>query len=206
MIKNIIFDWSGVVKDAVNAQLWKVNKIFEIYGVSPIPLEEFKENFSLPYMPFYNKYLPDLTREEQDPIYTELSSRVDCPKSPAFPGIIDLIKKLKKENHYLAIVSTDLPETLLKEMKEYGLENIFDDIFTNIYHKEESVSDLIIKRKLDKDSTCFIGDSNHELEVAKTTDIKSVAVTWGFTSEDRLKTYNPDFVAHNVKELGEILL
>jgi len=205
MIKNIIFDWSGVVKDAVGAQLWKVNKIFEKYGVKEISLEEFKENFKLPYMILYNMYLPDLKKEDQDIFYKELSLREDCPHSISFPGITDLIKRLKEEGYYLAVVSSDLPETLLPEIKEYNLENIFEDIINNTHDKTEAVNNLIIKNKLDKNNTYFIGDSNHEVEVAKSTGIKSIAVTWGFATEKNLRLENPDFVAHDVKELEEIL-
>jgi len=33
-MKNIIFDWSGVVKDAVEVELWKVNKAFNKFGMN----------------------------------------------------------------------------------------------------------------------------------------------------------------------------
>jgi beta-phosphoglucomutase-like phosphatase (HAD superfamily) len=63
-MKNIIFDWSGVVKDTVTAQLWIVNKIFKKYDVDEITLEEFKESWQQPYMGFYKKYLKDKFTEE----------------------------------------------------------------------------------------------------------------------------------------------
>ena len=58
-MKNIIFDWSGVVRDTVTGQLWIVNKIFEKYNVSKISLEEFRENWKQPPALFYQKYLPE---------------------------------------------------------------------------------------------------------------------------------------------------
>lgn len=204
-MKNIIFDWSGVVKDAVGAQLWKVNKIFSKYGHRDISMEEFKENFKLPYMILYNLYLPDLKKEDQDILYRELSLSPDCPVSGPFPGIIDLIKKLKAEGNYLAIVSSDPYETFHAEIKDYGIESIFEDIVVDIHHKEEDVKSIIEKRKLDKNQTYFIEDSNHEIEVSKSLGIKSVAVTWGFATEKNLRLENPDFIAHSVKELSEIL-
>lgn len=204
-MKNIIFDWSGVVKDAVGAQLWKVNKIFERYEVEKISMEEFRKNFKQPYMDFYHTYLPNLGIVEQDEIYRELSFNKDCPESNSFPNIVNLIKRLKEEGNYLAIVSSDFSETLLPEMKKYGLDNIFQDIITYVHNKEEGIYSLIKKRKLNKSNTYFIGDSNHEIEVSKITGIKSIAVTWGFATEETLKKENPDFIVHNIKELEEIL-
>lgn len=125
-------------------------------------------------------------------------------QSGSYPGIIGLIKKMKKDGNYLAIVSSDSPEFLLKEIEEYGLENIFDDMVMEVHNKEEGVLDIIKKRKLNKDNTYFIGDSNHEIEVAETAGIKSIAVTWGFSTEERLKILSPDYMVHNIKELEYI--
>ena len=50
MIKNIIFDWSGVVKDAVKIHLCVVNKMFDEFGVDRITLDELKENWVENYL------------------------------------------------------------------------------------------------------------------------------------------------------------
>jgi len=91
-------------------------------------------------------------------------------------------------------------------MKEYGLENIFENVDTNVHDKTKAVSDLIEKGKLEKSSTYFIGDTNHEIEVSKALGIKSIAVTWGTCTEKNLRLETPDFVVHDVKELEEILI
>jgi len=44
-----------------------------------------------------------------------------------------------------------------------------------------------------------------EIEVSRKLEIKSVAVTWGLSSEVSLKNEKPDFLAHDVKELAGIL-
>jgi|SRR3989344_4037229 len=203
-MKSVILDWSGVVKDAVGSHLWIVNRMFKKFGISEISLEELRQNWEQPYMLFYKKYIPNLSLEEQKKNYREAILSEECPKSESFPGIVELIKKLKNQRVYLAIVASDLPETVLPEIKEYGLENIFDEIFTNVHDKFETVRDLINKQNLDSEDTFFIGDSNHEIDVAKKAGINSVAVTWGFCSESRLKSSHPNFIAHNAEELEEI--
>ena len=55
MFKNIIFDWSGVVKDAVEDHVWVVNKMFKNLGGKEISLEEMRQNWEQPYMKFWNK-------------------------------------------------------------------------------------------------------------------------------------------------------
>lgn len=129
-----------------------------------------------------------------------------CPKSAAFSDVVNLINVCKKRNYFLAVVSSDFSETLLPEVKQYGLENIFDEIVTDVSDKLEPVRKMIQEKKLQLENTFFIGDSNHEIEVAKKAGIKSIAVTWGFTSESELRAKNPDYLVRNVQELQRIVL
>ncbi|MCB9805800.1 HAD family hydrolase [Candidatus Nomurabacteria bacterium] len=205
-MKNIIFDWSGVVKDAVTSQLWIVNRIFGKYGVEAISLEEFQENWEQPYTLFYKKYLPlDFDEEGQEKDYKEAIFHPDCPKALAYPGMVDLIKELKSSGFFLAVVSSDLKETLYSEMKEYGLENIFDHISVEVHDKLETVQQIIEKNNLDTEQTLFVGDSTHEIEVAHEVGIKSVAVTWGFVSRERLEAKKPEYLVGSVDDLEKII-
>jgi phosphoglycolate phosphatase len=206
MFKNIIFDWSGVVKDSFEAHVWSVGEMMKVFGGSPITREELKNNWRQPYMDFWHMYFPDLAIEYQNKVYHETIARTDHPKTFAYLGIVELIKKLKDGGCFLAVVSSDSPKTLLPEIKEWNLENIFDEVTTDVHDKTDGVIKILGDNNLIKSETIFIGDSNHEVEVAKATGIKSIAVTWGFTSEEKLKLVEPDYMAHNIKELENILL
>ena len=206
-MKNVIFDWSGVVRDTLTSQLWIVNRIFDTYGVAKITLEEFRENWEQPYVLFYQKYLPkDYIEEERVKIYREAVFDKDCPKSSAFPGMVEVIKSCKSNGMFLSVVSSDIAETLLLEVKEYGLEDMFNEIITDADDKFDSVQKLINDNNLHLQDTFFVGDSNHEIDVAQKVGIKSIAVTWGFTSKRKLKARNPDYIVDNVQELESIIL
>ena len=204
--KNIIFDWSGVIKDAVHSHVWVVSRMMEELGGKEISLQELKENWEQPYMKFWNKYYPDLTLQEEQDLYYKIISRKEYPESGAYPGMIDLIKNLKAKGVCMLVASSDPTERLLREIKEFGLEDIFDDVVTNVHDKSEGVRGLIEKYNFKKEETVFIGDTNHEIEVGREAGIKTIAVTWGFCSEEKLKSTNPDYLVHNIKELEEILL
>jgi phosphoglycolate phosphatase-like HAD superfamily hydrolase len=59
---------------------------------------------------------------------------------------------------------------------------------------------------LDLQNTYFVGDSNHEIEVSKAVGINSIAVTWGFLSEAKLRANNPNYVVNGVSDLEKIIL
>ena len=206
-MKNIIFDWSGVVRDTVTNQMWIVNHIFKKYGVNEISTEEFRENWTQPPALFYQKYLPQGYDEaERSKLFQKLQLEKDCPPATSFPEVVELIHKCKENGYFLAVVSSDYPETLLPEVKAYGLENVFNEIITDANDKLPPTQKVIKENNLNIENTYFVGDSNHEIDVAKTTGIKSVAVTWGFTSEQKLRSRNPDYTANNVQELKNIIL
>lgn len=205
-MKSIIFDWSGVVRDTVSGQHWIVNKIFEKYNVNKISLEEFKENWEQPSALFYQKYLPEGYDEKaRTKLFQELQLDKDCPKATSFPEVVKLMHRCKKNGYFLLVVSSDFPETLLPEVKEYGLENVFDEIVTDVDDKSEATHRIVKENNLDPQNTFFVGDSNHEIDVAKKVGIKSIAVTWGFTSEKKLKSRNPDYIVNDVNELGGLI-
>lgn len=206
-MKNLIFDWSGVVRDTVTNQMWIVNRIFKKYGVEEISTEEFRENWTQPPALFYQKYLPEgYNEEERSKLFRELQLDKDCPEATSFPEVVKLIHKCKGNGCYLAVVSSDFPETLLPEVKAYGLENIFSEIITDANDKLPPVQKMIKENNLNLEDTYFIGDSNHEIVVSKAAGIKSVAVTWGFTSEAKLSAHHPDYIAHDAFELESIIL
>ncbi len=206
-MKNIIFDWSGVVRDTVTNQMWIVNQIFKKYGVEEITTDEFRENWTQPPALFYQKYLPEgYNEEERSKLFQKLQLDKECPVATSFPEVVKVIKKCKENGYFLAVVSSDFPETLLPEVTGYGLENIFNKIVTDANDKLPSTQKIIEENNLNLRDTFFVGDSNHEIDVAKLVGINSVAVTWGFTSRNKLEARNPDYIVDNAKELESIIL
>lgn len=206
-VKNIIFDWSGVVRDTVAGQLWIVNKIFEKYNINKISLEQLRENWEQPPALFYQKYLPEgYNEEERVKFFSEIQLDKDCPKSGPFLKVVELVHKCREAGYFLAVVSSDFSETLLPEAKEYGLEDIFNEIVTDADDKLEPVQRIIKENNLNPQNTFFIGDSNHEIDVAKKVGIRSVAVTWGFTGEQELRSKNPDYIVRDSRELEFVIL
>ena len=86
MFKNIIFDWSGVIKDADESHVWIINKMFEKAGLPAISLEEMKEKWEQPYILFYQKYLPGLTLEAEQKLYYAAAACEGRPDGSAYPG------------------------------------------------------------------------------------------------------------------------
>jgi HAD superfamily hydrolase (TIGR01509 family) len=206
MFKNIIFDWSGVIKDCNDELEWVVNKMINTFGGKEMTFEEIRQNWEQPYMKFWNKYYPDLTLEEEQKVYLGAILDKDCPPAVSYSGIEELIHKLRGKGMSMAILSSDHHDTIFPEIKKFGLEGVFVETVAHVHDKSDEIEGLIKRNNFDKEATVFIGDSNHEVEAGKKAGIKTIAVTWGFFTEERLKAKNPDYLVHNIKELEEILI
>lgn len=204
MFQNIIFDWSGVVNDNTNA-IYKCNmEIFKAFNTPLISCEEFRREFETPYMRFLNRYIPTLKIEDQNEIFKNAIQKYD--QNQMFKDADKSIKKFFDCQINMFVVSSDFPETILKQVKLFGLENIFKEIVYDVHDKTESADKLVKNYNLNLDKTIFIGDTNHEIEAGKKVGIKTGAVTWGICLEEKLKSYNPDFMVHNLDELEKIVL
>lgn len=206
MIKNVIFDWSGVIKDAFDSHVWVVNRMMESLGGKAISKEELAANWDPSYMNFWKRYYPNLTLKQEQKLYYETVLKDGFPKSDAYEGIVGLIKKLEKAGVTMIVLTSDPHEILLPEIERFGLAGIFKEIIAKIPDKAEVMDGLIKKHQFNLEETVFIGDSGHEIEVGKQSGVKTIAVTWGFCTEEKLKAIKPDYLVHSIKELEKILL
>ena len=202
MIKNIIFDWSGVVNDNTKIVYGFIQHLLKKNGLRQITFETFQKEWKQPFMLFFNHYMPNLTLEEEAKEYWDwISNKEALPYS----DLPKLIKSFKKKGLKLFIVSSDFKETVSRDLENFGLKKVFDGIYTEVIDKNQIVQDIVEGNKLIPSETLIVGDSNHETEAGKKAGIKTAAVTWGFSAEDVLKKEKPDFIAHNTKELKEIV-
>lgn len=204
MFKNVIFDWSGVVKDVSESHFMVVKKMFEALGNKEMSLAEIKRNYDEPYMEFWHRFFPELTIEEEQGLYRKELMDKDHPAPAPYGDIVELIKKIKKSGIRITVLSSDFPETILPEVKKFGLEGIFDEVVPFAHDKSDAIHGLIERNGFNRKETVFIGDSSNEIKAGKSAGVKTIGVTWGVFSEEKLRA--SDFLAHNLKELEEILL
>jgi len=203
-MKNIIFDWSGVISNNIDDHLNHINYLFAKQGGPKISKRELRQKWVQPYMEFYNQYFPNMTLKEHQKLYSESADKFISRK--IFKGMKPLLLDLKRKRKRLFVISGDSPKTLFAEMKEYGLSGMFDKVVTHSHDKLIDLTSLIKSEKLDPKKTVFIGDTVHEVECAKAVKIKSIAVTRGLTTPSRLKSARPDFIVDRPRQLKNVLL
>lgn len=207
MIKNIIFDWSGVISDNNKAVYETVMSIFKKNKVRPLSYQEFRVKWRQPYMVFYRRYIPGIRIKDEQSTYRKIYGQM-CKMHYCGikSGLKRIMKQFRSQKIKMIVISSD-PEThVRRELKVFGLAGYFLEIIPGIHNKYHILKKVIKDFSFKKNETIFIGDTNHEIEVAKKLGIKSGAVTWGLNTKEVLKKYKPDYIFHNVKELEQTIL
>ena len=207
MIKNIIFDWSGVINDDLIIVYNATMILFKERGAKEISLEEFKREWEQPYMLFYNKYLPKLSKEEVEVAFKK-AHNIAISKYPSKPysHIKETLQKFKKAGINMIVISSNFYETISSDIKEFSLNGLFNEINGEVHDKAEIIRETIGRNQFNPKETIFIGDTTHEVRAGKSAGTKTIAVTWGYQNEEKLKSSNPDFIIHNLEELESIIL
>ena len=140
-IRNIIFDWSGVISDDLTAVLKTYNYIFELYGVQQISLDEFRDNFVLPYTIFNSRYLPSVPMKTLMVQFREIYPRAAGEIKP-IPGAVDTIHALWMKGIRMVILSSH--SFVSWEIIHYfGCRPYFLGVYQDVVDKESVIHELL---------------------------------------------------------------
>lgn len=203
MNKAIIFDWSGTLSDNFDCSYKACVLMFEALGKPPLTADEFRLNFTTPYMKFWNKYFPDLTKQRQNELYEKCIHQTGEAKM--YPEARETVEYAHKEGFMLFIVSSDHLSKLLPEIEKSGLAKYFTEVVGNIHEKAGSIAGLVKKYELDPKRTFYVGDTSGDVEAGKAAGVKTIGITWGVQHKSILSAAKPDFLIDEIKEIKKIV-
>jgi phosphoglycolate phosphatase len=127
-----------------------------------------------------------------------------------FHGIRELLEDLKKKGHLLAVATGKPRHGLDRTLKLHGLEQFFHDTKTADQTRAKPHPQMLLEL-LDQWGTpphkvVMIGDTSHDLKMAKNAGVDAIAVTYGAHPKEELLAHSPIACVDQVKELRDILL
>lgn len=203
MKKAIFFDWSGTLSDNLHCFAQVCNAIFDDFGREHISKEEIRLNFITPYMNFWNKYLPDLSKEKQCELYDKYIQNTDAPK--LFEGVTETLEYLQDAGWKLFVISSDPYSILTPEAERLKLAKFFDDIIGEAHEKGDSILKLQEKYGLDLEQSYFVGDTTGDIDAGKYANTKTIGLSWGFLHRDILAKSEPDFLIDDIIEIRSVV-
>lgn len=183
--KHIIWDWNGTILNDTQIVFDVYSEIAVKEGLVPVSLEQFRTTFTFPTIKTYEilgfNILEENFKRMNSDFHVIYSEKIKNAK--LHEGVSDIFEKIKNFNITQAIISARPHTYLEKEVPNYGIEKYFKSI--NGIASEEGDSKVslgvsyISKLNFSKESVLFIGDTDHDFEVASAMGIDCVLIANG---------------------------
>lgn len=200
MIKQIVFDFDGTLADTFDV----MNNIAKKeYGEYDIDLELIKNEGAKALLKKVN--IPSWKIPE---IILNVTSKLRNNKDiKLFPDIVNLLNTLKND-YKIGIVSSNSEEIIIDTLKEYNIDTLFEFVYSDssLFGKHLVLKKMCSKYKINPLEVIYVGDEDRDIIAAKKAKIKTIAVTWGFNSKERLSRENPDYLVDSPMQILEVFL
>jgi len=202
---NIIFDFDGTIADSFEVIVAIIKKLTHVRG----ELDE-ESIYALRQQPISEIMKKLKVRSWQLPLLLlrgrhMMSRKVRQVK--LFEGVVKTVEELHAEGHNLFIVTSNSSRNVIELLKQHHLANSFVDIEggVSLFNKEKALKKIVKRNSLDSRETWYVGDELRDIDAAAATQLRSIAVTWGFTDKNILISHQPTAVAEKPKDIMTIL-
>ncbi len=200
MFRSIIFDWSGTLCNDLPPVIETINRILVHYGAPEVCEDTFRTEFQLPFGLFYESRLPGVHVDELELRFREFFPQSERPAEPiAFAR--EFVEAMADAGKRRFVLSAATPDHFHEQARALGLDDAFDGLYLGVRDKRRVIHDLLEQNGLEPESTCFIGDMQHDIETARHAGVTSIAVLTGYDSASKLAMAEPDLM---VRDLGQL--
>lgn len=206
----ILFDLDGTLTDSGEGIINCAILALEHFGL-PIPDRETLRVFVGPPLrdTFVQFGVPADKTEEAITVYRSRYTTVGKFENFPYPGIPEMLDRLKKAGHRL-FIATSKPEHMSVEIAEkFGIAGYFEAICGATLDGSRDSKEAVIAHLLDRcggvDNAVMVGDTHFDVVGAKAHGIRAIGVSWGYGQVSQMEEAGAIAIAHSVEELHRML-
>jgi phosphoglycolate phosphatase len=208
----IAFDWDGTLFDSTRIITRCIQEAVRDVGGTVPDDQAAAYVIGMALMPALAHAAPDVPKEK----YPELGERYrhhyiqHKDDISLFDGVLPLLGALRERQHWLAVATGKSRVGLNEALRSVELHGLFDSSRTadETAGKPDPLMlhELMGELGVPAERTLMIGDTTHDLEMARRAGCDSIGVSYGAHHHDNFDALAPRFVAHSVAELQDWLL
>ena len=199
-----LFDFDGVLADSLDLYAEAVARCLERIGT---PIVKNRED----YLAFFEgNFYESMAAKGVDLVAfagaaKEILPGIDYDAMKPFAGLIPVLEALQKD-HLLAVISSNGFRTISKMLERFGFDRFFQEILGSdfLFSKKDKIAHALSKYGIDHKRTFYIGDTTGDILEAREAGVRTVAVTWGWHSQEKLVAAHPDFLVDRPEDLLQI--
>ena len=208
-MKKILFDLDGTLTDSGEGIMHCAELTLAHYGL-PIPTrEEMRSIVGPPLNDSFRRFgIADSELQNAVEFYRKHYLAVGQFENFPYPGIQDVLRKLKADGHSL-YVATSKPEVMAQNiLKHFQMDGYFDIICGAVSDAKRNTKEQVIEHLLsllaDRENLVMIGDTIYDVDGAAYHGIPTVAVSWGYGNVTDMEAAGAK-IANTMDELYEML-
>jgi phosphoglycolate phosphatase len=189
-ISTLILDFDGVIADSFGVFIEAVE---EVLNRPPLKAKEIENLRGLST----SQIIKELgIKKWQIPKLAAKGRRVVAKKMSRvepFRGMPEAITEAAK-THELYILSSNDQESIIDFLSRNGLEDKINRIYSGIsmFGKAKQLKSLLKHERLSIHDCIYIGDESRDVEAAHSIGMKCIAVEWGYSNPQALKSHKPE--------------
>ena len=208
--KYIFWDWNGTLFDDAYPTYEAVNDMLTRRNIEKIDFQRYRDTVEVPIINFYNSVM-DMSKESMEEISKEFDNDwsahlVSCP---IFDSARELLTMISERGIKQYIYSSSRSEKIIPYLDAFKLTSFFEAVIgaSDCYvgSKAERTRDYIRDNCIDPKETLFIGDMDHDSEVASFVGSDCILVECGHQSIKKLAPTGRKVIP-TINELKPIIL
>ena len=193
-MKYILWDWNGTLLNDTWICCHALNMMLEKRRLSKIELGYFRDNFSFPSRNFYDMLGMQIADDEWNEIAAEYHRNYARFAALLAEDAITALNAAKNAGFSQSVISAHRQDLLEKECAAFGVAPYMEFIYGSdkLYGGTKLERGKMLLQEIRRhhgmiDDIVMIGDSLHDLEVARTIEVECILYSGGSHSRDRLE-------------------
>lgn len=206
----LIWDWNGTILDDAALCLQIENELLRERGMHEITREWYLAHFCFPIRKYYEMMGYTFETESFEAVSEIFMERYRkrYAQCELREGVTDVLKEAKERGIRQTLLSVTQQDDLIEQASRLGAAPYFSEILgqTDIlgHSKIERAKSYMAQNGIDPKDALFVGDTDHDAEVARAAGCPCVLLSGGHQSEERLSRCGVP-VMQSVHELTERL-
>ncbi|MEL6672986.1 MAG: HAD-IA family hydrolase [Bacteroidota bacterium] len=202
----LIFDFDGTIADTLVVALQIINEIGGEFNLPNVSRTQFME--------LKHKSVPELMKMSglswfQLPLFVHrarLKFKQHLKQVHPIHGMPEILAALQERGYRMGILTSNTSEGVNSFLQDHEIPGFeFIHAPDHIFGKSRVIRQILRHHELKEEEVVMIGDEIRDVDAARKVGIESIAVTWGFNSEELLRTGNPSHLIQTPAELLELL-